>query len=117
MKEIYILLTKSGTIFSRLIHRMSEGEYTHVSLALDSELTTLYSFGRKYKYSMLPAGFVRENVNRGVMGSSDSMRCALYKMNISDDCYQKLCNRLRHMEANREVYRYNIVGIPMCFSI
>ena len=114
MKDIYILLTKSDTLFSKAIYKITRAEYTHASIALDRELTMLYSFGRKYKYSMLPAGFVHEDINKGVMGASDTMKCALYCIRVSDKSYRKLANRIRHMEANRESYRYNIMGIPLC---
>ena len=77
MRDIYILLTKSDTLFSKAIYKITRAEYTHASISLDRELTMLYSFGRKYRYSMLPAGFVHEDINRGVMGSSDTMKCAL----------------------------------------
>ena len=114
MRDIYILLTKSDTLFSKAIYKITRAEYTHASISLDRELTMLYSFGRKYRYSMLPAGFVHEDINRGVMGSSDTMKCALYRIRISERSYRRLANRIRHMEANRESYRYNIMGIPLC---
>ena len=90
MKDIYILLTKSDTLFSKAIYKITRAEYTHASISLDRELTKLYSFGRKYRYSMLPAGFVHEDINRGVMGSSDTMKCALYRIRISERSYRRL---------------------------
>ena len=114
MKDIYILLTKSDTFFSKVIYKITRAEYTHASISLDRELTMLYSFGRKYRFSMLPAGFVHEDINRGVMGASNTMKCALYRIRISDRSYRRLERRIRHMELNRENYRYNIMGIPLC---
>ncbi|MBQ4649164.1 MAG: hypothetical protein IJB73_00530 [Firmicutes bacterium] len=114
MKEIYILLTNSHTLISKAIYYISKAEYTHAALAMDKDLTMLYSFGRKFKYSMFPSGFVREGVNHGVMGDSDTMKCALYAITISDRCYKKLANRLRHMEAKKHCYRFNYLGLPMC---
>ena len=43
MKTIYILLTRSTTILSRLVHFVTEDTYTHAALAFDEELKTLYS--------------------------------------------------------------------------
>lgn len=115
MRKVYILLTRSDTFFSKFIYLITGAEYTHASIALDSELNKLYSFGRKYRYSMLPAGFIHENVNCGVMGNSDNMKCAVYRLWITEESYIRLQNRIRHMEANAEVYRYNILGLPLCF--
>ncbi|MBR5230196.1 MAG: hypothetical protein IKW01_04990 [Firmicutes bacterium] len=114
MKEIYILLTNSHTLISKTIYLLTKAEYTHAALAMDKDLTMLYSFGRKYKYSMFPAGFVREGINHGVMGDSETMKCALYTICISDRVYKSLANRLRHMEVKRNCYRFNYFGLPMC---
>ena len=114
MKEIYILLTNSHTLISKAIYLTTGAEYTHAALAIDKDLTMLYSFGRKFKWSMVPSGFVREGINHGVMGDSENMRCALYTLTISDASYQRLANRLRHMEARRDCYKFNYFGLPMC---
>ena len=34
-KSVYILLTRSGTWFSRLIHLATDDSYTHASIGLD----------------------------------------------------------------------------------
>ena len=34
MRYIYVLLTRSGTVYSRFIHAVTGDEYTHVSLGL-----------------------------------------------------------------------------------
>ena len=72
MHSIYILLTRTNTILSRAIHAAPGNDYTHAALSLDDSFTRLYSFGRKYRYSYLPAGFVRESVEGGVLGSSQN---------------------------------------------
>lgn len=45
-KKIYIILTYSGTILSRLIKVYTREKYCHVSVALDENLNEMYSFGR-----------------------------------------------------------------------
>ena len=56
MKTIYILLTRSTTILSRLVHFVTEDTYTHAALAFDEELRTLYSSSRKNGKTLFPAG-------------------------------------------------------------
>ena len=46
MKKIYIVLTYTGTILSRIIKVFTKKEYSHVSIALDQDLKYMYSFGR-----------------------------------------------------------------------
>lgn len=66
MKTLYIFLTRSGTLVSNLVYALTGAEYTHISLAFDEDLTTLYSSTRKNGYTMFPAGPSREYLNRGV---------------------------------------------------
>lgn len=115
MKTIYILLTRTNTMLSRCIHAATRNDFTHVALSLDRSFECLYSFGRKYKWSYLPAGFVKESVHGGMMGDSNDIACAVYKLRISKRSYKRLLHILAEMEQNMDDYRYNIVGLPMCF--
>ena len=56
MRNVYILLTDTGSLFTRLIKRFTNSPYNHVSIAFDKSLNTLYSFGRKHPYN--PFGVV-----------------------------------------------------------
>lgn len=53
MKTIYILLTRSGTLLSNLVYRLTGARYTHASLAFDEDLSCLYSSTRKNGYTTL----------------------------------------------------------------
>ena len=50
MKKIYIVLTYTGTILSRLVKYYTKKEYSHVSISLDENLEEMYSFGRLNAY-------------------------------------------------------------------
>lgn len=114
MKSIYILLTKSTTICSKIVYLATRSEFTHAAISLDSSFNELYTFGRKYSRLMLPAGFAIESVYNGILGSSDNMKCAIYELKISDKVYGNLVRILNYFELNRARYRYSIVGLPMC---
>ena len=101
MHSIYILLTRTRTILSRTIHAAPGNDYTHAALSLDESFTRLYSFGRKYRYSYLPAGFVRESVEKGLLGSSQDAPCAVYKLEISDRKYTFLLLSVCVLRAGR----------------
>ena len=70
-RAVYILLTRSGTWFSRLIHFATRDDYTHASIGLDGPAGPFYSFARKYERFALPAGLVEERVGPG---AGDSRR-------------------------------------------
>ena len=60
MKTIYILLTRSGTLLSNVVHLLTRDTYTHASISFDHELQPLYSSARKNGVTMFPAGPCRE---------------------------------------------------------
>ncbi len=112
---IYILLTRSGTCFSRLIHLATADRYTHVSIGLDGPLGSFYSFGRKHEHLILPAGMVEERVRWGFFRSRPGTPCCLYQLEVSQEVYDRLRERLDEMYAQRELYHYNILGAFACF--
>ena len=115
MKTIYILLTKSTTICSKVVYMATKSEYTHAAISLDKNFDRLYTFSRRHKRLLLPAGFVVESAYEGLMGDSNDMNCAVYEIEISDKSYEKLLRLFRHMDYHKEKYRYSVLGLPMCF--
>lgn len=63
MKSIYIMLTRSETILSRLVYLVTRDAYTHASISFDENLTTFYSSSRKDGHTIFPAGPCREALN------------------------------------------------------
>ena len=101
-KSVYILLTKSTTICSKMVYMATKSEYTHAAISLDNSFDGLYTFSRKYKRLLLPAGFVRESVYDGIMGDSEDMDCAVYEVEVSNHTYKKLVRLLNHMEYHKD---------------
>ena len=110
-RTIYILLTRSGTWFSRLIHFATRDDYTHASIGLDGPDGPFYSFARKYRYLALPAGLVEEQVTT----CRRAVPCCLYELRVSEETYFRLRRRLRSMYAQREEYRYSVLGAFACY--
>ena len=52
-RVVYIVLTHTGTIPSRLIRIFTRYEYTHVSISLDRNLEHLYSLQGKQSITFL----------------------------------------------------------------
>lgn len=114
MKTLYIFLTRSGTLVSNLVYALTGAEYTHISLAFDEDLSTLYSSTRKNGYTMFPAGPSREYLNKGVFRLRENIPCALYALEVSDEAYLRAKRRANHMMAHGELYRFNSVGLLLC---
>ena len=46
MKQIYFVITNTGTILSKIVIKFMKDEYSHASISLDKKLKQMYSFGR-----------------------------------------------------------------------
>ena len=46
-KNIYLILTHTGTTWSKIIKKLNDYKYSHVMLSLDDNFDRMYSFGRK----------------------------------------------------------------------
>ena len=114
MKTLYIFLPRSGTMLSNLVYHITGAQYTHVSLAFDPDLTTLYSSTRKNGYTMFPAGPSKEYLNRGVFRLREDIPCALYALDVTEEAYLRARRRADHMMAHGELYRFNSLGLLLC---
>ena len=111
MKKVYVLLTRTTTMFSKLINSITKDKYTHASIGLDRHFEKLYSFGRRHKNFPLLCGFIEENIFEGVFGDNLKSKCAVYSINVTDECYAEIANNLAYMEKNKKQYKYNIMGL------
>ncbi len=114
MKSLYILLTRSGSLPSRLIGLFTGEPFTHASIAFDRELTVLYSFARKYSAIPLPAGLMEEHIDRGFYRRQGDIPCALLRMDVSDKIYSRAKTLVYNMFQRREDYTYSVFGLFLC---
>lgn len=113
-KTVYILLIRSGTWFSRLIHLATEDRYTHASIGLDGPAGPFYSFARRYPRFALPAGLVQERLDRLPPGGKATPWC-LCELEVSPQVYDRLRGQITAMYAQKELYHYNLLGALSCY--
>lgn len=99
MPCVYILLTRTDTLFARLLHGMGGNRYTHASLALDRDLGRMYSFARRYEPFMLPGGFIRENIHAGVFGRCGGADSLLLELPVSRATYEAIERQMTVMAS------------------
>lgn len=114
MKSVYILLSRSGTVYSHIVHLVTGGGYTHASLALGRGAERIYSFSRKYAHMPLPSPLVREDVPGGYMARHPRTPCALYRLIVTDGQYDKISQKVEAMLCDGVKYRYSLLGSALC---
>lgn len=108
---VYILLTDTGTVFTKTIKTYTKAPYNHSSLALDADLIQLYSFGRKKPNNPFKAGFVQEDVVAGTYKKYPQTTCAIYEVPITERQYEKICRLLELFKKNNHKTIYNLMGV------
>lgn len=111
MASIYLVLTATGTLFSRCIGLYTRARYNHVSLCLDSRINEFYSFGRKIRWFPLIGGFVVEHKDSGVFKAFGETTCAIYRLDISAEEFESLDKEIALFIRNRKLYGYNLIGL------
>lgn len=107
-KSVYLLFTDTGSYLSRLIHLYTHEPLNHVSIALDRELTEVYSFGRKQPNNPFIGGFVKEDIFSPYLNQS---RCEIYELKVTEKEYEYIKTFIQHIEIDKEKYRYNFIGL------
>ena len=90
MKQVYILLSRTGSIPSKLIHMFSQKKYTHASISLDPTTNKFYSYGRRRLNNVFVAGLIREDIRGGLFKKFPDSPCELLELQISDESYFKI---------------------------
>lgn len=114
-KEVFLVLSRTGTMPSNVIALFTQKEYSHVSISFDKSLTKMYSFGRLNPTKVLPAGFIEENVNDGVFALFPKSRCLVYKLNVTDKQFDKLKLEISKFTDKHTEYKYSIKGAIMAY--
>ncbi len=108
---LYIVLTRTTTVLSRLIHLLKKDDYTHAALSLDSDLNHMYSFGRRNPYNPFIGRFRREDIHEGVYGFCENLPGAIVEVEVTKQQYDKVKEVLDHFIAHSDRYKYNYRGL------
>ena len=115
---IYLVLTRTGTLFSKVIGFATGKRYTHVSISSDILLTDMYSFCRDKKEMPLPANFNREDINTEVFGACKTIPSEVYRIPVTYEQLERYRDVIRHFILNRSSYTYDIGAlVPMALHI
>jgi hypothetical protein len=109
--HVYILLTDTGTLFTRTIKQYTKAPYNHSSLSFDKELSEMYSFGRKNPRNPFIGGFVKEDVVNGIYRFFPKTTCALFELEVDEKTLKKLKRIVNLFHKQKEKYSYNLMGV------
>ena len=108
---LYIVLTRTTTVISRLIKFIKNDEYTHAAISLDKELNSMYGFGRKYTHNPFIGVFRKEELNKGVYKSHKNLPGKIIEIEVNKEQYEDAKDLLNEFINNSHKYKYNYRGL------
>ena len=116
-RSIYIILSQTGTMFSRALKFFTGAEYNHASISLSPTLDKMYSFGRLNPYNPFIGGFVQEGKNIGTFKRFTKTKAMVLELKITDEQYDKIKFMINYLSENKIQFKYNYLGvIYACFK-
>ncbi|MMZ57972.1 hypothetical protein D3C76_629120 [compost metagenome] len=109
--SVYILLTNTGTLFTKMIKTYTKAPYNHASISFDRTLTEMYSFGRKNPNNPLNGGFVKEDIKTGTFSKYPNTTCVIYELQVTEREVEKMQRVLQLFIRSRNKFLYNILGV------
>ena len=101
-KKIYILLTKQTDAFSRFFSILSGSRYFHSSIGFE-ERGTFFSFNTKRGFCIEQPSIKRQFAP-----------CVLYSLDVSDEVYRDIEERIRIFRESTEHYAFSYFGMFLC---
>ncbi|MBR3523234.1 MAG: hypothetical protein IKN87_00915 [Bacilli bacterium] len=111
-EKIYIIISFTGTLLSRIVRFWTCRKYSHTSISLDKELNEMYSFGRVNPYNPFKGSFVHENIKWGTLKRFHNTKCIIISMDVTKKQYNDVKNIIQEFIDNgQKYYKFNIRGI------
>ncbi|WP_156883291.1 hypothetical protein [Lacticigenium naphthae] len=108
MPFVYLIETNNQTVLSQTIRQFSRYPYNHLSIALDSSLSDVYSFGRQQPNNPLMAGFTKENFSHPFYRQSQGR---VHTLSVTEAEWQTIHKLLRSFESESYDWHYNLLGL------
>ena len=116
-KSIYVVLSQTGTMFSKALKFFTHAEYNHASISLTPSLEKMYSFGRLNPYNPFIGGFVEEGKNIGTFKRFYKTKAMVIEFKVSLEKYNAIEYFIEYFKKNKTQFRYNYLGVLFaCFK-
>lgn len=105
-KYLYVLFSATPYRMGRWIRFVTGEPYNHVSIATGEDLTSIYSFARRYYRTPFYGGFVAEDPCR-YRHNGVTANIRLYRLPLTSKQWQRLQDMLADMREHADRYLYN----------
>lgn len=110
-RKIYILLTNTGSIPTKIIKVYTKAPYNHVAISFTRDLRRFYSFGRKKYNNPLLGGFVIESLDSKIYEYFNETTCSIFSLDVDRRVYYRMRKVIKQFEKERDKYVYSFIGL------
>ena len=114
-KQLYIVISQTGTLLSRILKQITGAEYNHASISLSRDLERMYSFGRRNPYNPFWGGFVIESPRTGTFKRFSETKVLVLSVSVTEEQHAELKEMLDVMWRRRRKYSYNYIGLCLAY--
>lgn len=111
MRKIYILISQTGTLFSKGIKWYTKQPYNHSAITTDKYFPVFWSFARRWPRLPFPGCFVKEELNKGTYALFPDTDCVVLAFETDNKKAEKLDAILEEHINSRKRYGYNYLTI------
>ena len=114
---MYVVLSQTGTMFSKALKFFTRAEYNHASISLTPTLDKMYSFGRLNPYNPFIGGFVEEGKNVGTFKRFYKTTAMVMEFKVSEEKYNAVKYFIEYFKTHKVDFHYNYLGVLFaCFK-
>lgn len=106
-KMLYVVFSATPLKIGSIIRAITRGEYNHVALSFEKDLSKLYSYARYHKSTPFYGGFVEEGAAR-YKHKNKVAKIYVCAIPLPDAVYGEIRERIAAMQAAPERYKYNM---------
>lgn len=106
-KKLYVLFTQYPGRDAKLLMWRTKFPYTHASVGLEEDMDTFYTFISK--------GFLVEKITRYEKPDRPSFPCALYEIDVSEETYNRVKEKVLSFKENKANLKYSTLGLVGSF--
>ncbi len=110
-KSMYLVVSQSGSIVSKIIKLVTRAPYNHVAISLNRELKPMYSFARVKPWNPVIGGYVAESAGKGTLKRFPDTQCIVLEIKVTEKQFKSIKHKLRTMLEHKKRFRYNYLGL------
>ena len=114
-RQLYIVISQTGTLLSRILKQITGAEYNHASISLSRDLERMHSFGRRHPYNPFWGGFVIESPRTGTFKRFSETKVLVLSVSVTEEQHAALKEMLDVMWKRRRKYSYNYIGLCLAY--